>query len=87
MAGFKSQNDDLQWRIFRQAIDRRKNWCAYNSSICGYQRTNEQNVVLKYLSSDLKLINISDVRDGNGCRVSRSIFGGKEANKFTLYRR
>ncbi len=64
-------------RVYSDKLGRRKNWYAYNSSICGYQRTNEQNVVLKYLSSDLKQINIGDVRDGNGSRVSHFIFGRK----------
>ena len=38
-------------------------------------------VVLKYLSSDLKQINISDVRDGNGCRVFHFIFGRKRSEQ------
>ena len=68
-------------RVYSDKLDRRKNWYAYNSSICGYQRTNEQNVVLKYLSSDLKRINIGDIRDGNGCRVSHFIFGRKRSEQ------
>ena len=68
-------------RVYSDKLDRRKNWYAYNSSICGYQRTNEQNVARKYLSSDLKQINIGDVRDGNGSRVSHFIFGRKRSEQ------
>ncbi len=68
-------------RVYSDKLDRRKNWYAYNSSICGYQRTNEQNVVLKYLSTGLKQINIGDVRDGNGSRVSHFIFGRKRSEQ------
>ena len=65
-------------RIYSEKLDRSKSWYAYNSSITGYQRRNQQhshegNILFKSFPSEIQQVNIGDIRESRHTWMTSAI--------------